>query len=95
MNFRDPEVVGLGVLGAGLIFLPGRGLMWPALWFGAPHVSLMISMAVGIFLVVYFGVLQFWKLASGDPLQPPLPALLALFLAVRLSVDCARMLMWR
>jgi hypothetical protein len=55
----------------------------------------MISMAVGIFLVVYFGVLQFWKLASGDPLQPPLPALLALFLAVRLSVDCARMLMWR
>ncbi len=68
--------------------------MWPARWFGAPRVSLMIAMAIVIFLVVYFGVLKFWKLASGDPLQPPLPALLALFLAVRLSVDCARMLMW-
>jgi hypothetical protein len=55
----------------------------------------MISMAIVIFLVVYFGVLKFWKLASGEALQHPLPALLALFLAVRLSVDCARMLMWR
>jgi hypothetical protein len=55
----------------------------------------MISMAVVMFAVVYFGVLKFWKLASGDALQPPLPALLALFLAVRLSVDCARMLMWQ
>lgn len=39
--------------------------------------------------------LKFWKLASGEALQHPLPALLAIFLAVRLSVDCARMLMWR
>ncbi len=95
MNFSNPEVLGIGALGAGLIFLPGRGLMWPALCFGSPHVSLMISMAIVIFLVVYFGVLKFWKLASGEALQHPLPALLALFLAVRLSVDCARMLMWR
>jgi hypothetical protein len=55
----------------------------------------MISMAIVIFLVVYFGVLKFWKLASGEALHHPLPALLALFLAVRLSVDCARTLMWR
>jgi hypothetical protein len=31
---------------------------------------------------------------TGESLQKPLPAILALFLLVRLTVDCARMLMW-
>jgi hypothetical protein len=30
----------------------------------------------------------------GDRLEKPLPAILALFPAIRLTVDCARMLMW-
>lgn len=75
--------------------MPGRGLMTPMMWFGPPHIGWVVAMAVVIFLALYFGVLQFWKLLTGDPLPKPLPAVLALFLAVRLTVDCARMLMWR
>jgi hypothetical protein len=52
-------------------------------------------MAMLIFLVVFFGTLKFWKMLTGDALQKPLPALLALVLAIRLTVDCARMMMWR
>jgi len=95
MNFRDPGIIVLGVAAAGIVFLPGRGFMGPALWFGPPHLAMMLPMAAIIFCVVYFGTLQIWKMLTGDPLQKPLPALLALALAVRLTVDCARMLMWR
>lgn len=95
MDLRDPGVLGLGGVGVGMLLLPGRGLMAPVLWFGPPHVALLIPMALVIFCAVYFGTLQFWKMLSGDPLQKPLPALLAIFLVVRLTVDCARSLMWR
>jgi hypothetical protein len=95
MNFRDPALLGLGALGAGIVFLPGRGLMGPALWFGAPHLALLLPLAALIFCVLFFGTLKFWKMLTGDSLQKPLPAVLALALAIRLTVDCARMLMWR
>jgi hypothetical protein len=95
MDLRDPGVVALGAVGVGMLLLPGRGLLAPVLWFGPPHIGLLIPMALVIFGVVYFGTLQFWKMLTGDSLQKPLPALLALFLAVRLTVDCARTLMWR
>jgi hypothetical protein len=45
--------------------------------------------------VVYFGTLKFWELLTGDRLRKPLPAILALGLGIRLTVDCARMMMWR
>jgi len=51
-------------------------------------------MAAVIFCVVYFGTLKFWELLTGSRLQKPFPAILALWLGIRLSVDCARMLMW-
>jgi hypothetical protein len=95
MNFRDPALLGLGAVGAAIVFLPGRGLMGPALWFGPPHAAWLVPMAMLIFLVVFFGTLKFWKMLTGDALQKPLPALLALVLAIRLTVDCARMMMWR
>jgi len=95
MNFRDSGVLCLGVLAAGMVFLPGRGFMGPALWFGPPHLALMLPMAALIFCVVFFGTLYVWKMLTGDSLQKPLPALLALALAIRLTVDCARVLMWR
>lgn len=95
MNFRDPGLLGLGALGAGVIFLPGRGLMFPAMWFGTPQVTWLLPMAIVIFCVVFFGTLRFWKLLTGDSLQKPLPSILALFLFIRLSVDCARLMMWR
>jgi hypothetical protein len=69
--------------------------MGPALWFGAPHLALLLPLAALIFCVLFFGTLKFWKMLTGDSLQKPLPAVLALALAVRLTVDCARMLMWR
>jgi len=52
-------------------------------------------MALVIFCVVYFGVLAFWKLLTGEALGKPFPAILAVFLFIRLTVDCARLLMWR
>jgi hypothetical protein len=61
----------------------------------AGHLMTLLALAFVIFCVVYFGTLKFWELLTGDRLQKPLPAVLALFLAVRLTVDCARMLMWR
>lgn len=61
----------------------------------ALHWALMLAMAAVIFSVVYFGTLQVWKMLTGDSLKKPLPAILALVLAIRLTVDCARMLMWR
>jgi hypothetical protein len=95
MNFQNPAILVLGALAAGIVFLPGRGLMGPALWLGSPHLALLIPMAALIFCVLFFGTLKFWKMLTGDSLQKPLPALLALALAMRLTVDCARMLMWR
>jgi hypothetical protein len=95
MNLRDPAVLGVGAIGAGALFVPGPGLMTPVLWFGHPHLTWVLPMAAVIFCVVFFGTLQFWKMLTGDALQKPLPAILALFLAIRLSVDCARMLMWQ
>lgn len=95
MNFRNPALLGLGALGAVIVLIPGRGLLGPALWFGPPHLTLLIPMAIVIFCAVFFGVLAFWKMLTGDALQKPLPGILALFLAVRLTVDCARMMMWR
>jgi hypothetical protein len=95
MNLRDPRTITLAALGLLILLLPGRGLMGPALWFGPPNISLMLPMAAVIFCAVYFGTLKFWELLTGDRLAKPLPAILGLFLAVRLTVDCARMLMWR
>jgi hypothetical protein len=91
MNFR---VLGLGAVGAGIALLPGSGFLAPFLWVGRPHAGLLIPLALLIFCVVYFGVIKFWELMTGESLQKPLPAILALFLLVRLTVDCARMLMW-
>jgi hypothetical protein len=95
MNFRDPAIIVPCAVGAGALFVPGPGLMMPAILFGAPHFGLLIPMALVIFCVVYFGVLAFWKLLAGERLGTPFPAILALFLVIRLTVDCARILMWR
>jgi hypothetical protein len=95
MNFRDPAIIVPGAAGAGFLFLPGRGLMLPAALFGPPQWQWVIPMALVIFAVVYFGTLGFWKLLTGEALGKPFPALLALFLFIRLSVDCARIMMWR
>jgi hypothetical protein len=95
MNFRDPAIIVLSAVGAGIFFLPGRGLMLPAGLFGPPQWGLIIPMALVIFCVVFFGVLAFWKLLTGERLGKPFPAILALFLVIRLTVDCARLLMWR
>jgi len=67
----------------------------PAILLGSPHWGRVVPMALLIFFVVYFGVLAFWKLLTGESLKRPFPAILAVFLAVRLTVDCARILMWR
>jgi hypothetical protein len=82
-------------VGAGFLFLPGRGLMVPAALFGTPHWGLIVPMALLIFGVVYFGVLAFWKLLTGEALGRPFPLILGVFLAIRLTVECARILMWR
>jgi len=95
MNLRDPVIIVAGAAGAGLLFLPGHGLMVPAVLFGPPHWGLVIPMAMVIFAVVYCGVLAFWKLLTGEQLDKPFPAILAVFLLIRLTVDCARILMWR
>jgi hypothetical protein len=95
MNLRDPAIIVPGAVGAGFSFLPGRGLLTPAILFGPPHWGLVIPMALVIFCVVYFGVLAFWKLLTGESLGKPFPAILAVFLVIRLTVDCARILMWR
>ena len=95
MNFRDPAIILPSAVGAGFLFLPGRGLMMPASLFGPPHFGLIIPMALVVFCVVYFGVLAFWKLLTGESLGKPFPAILAVFLVVRLTVDCAHILMWR
>jgi uncharacterized membrane protein len=94
MNLRGPGFLILAIAAAALIFLPGQGLMVPAGWFGEPRFTRVIAMAAVIFCMVYFGTLKFWELLTGDRLEKPLPAILALFLAIRLTVDCARMLMW-
>jgi hypothetical protein len=95
MDLRDPAIIVPSAVGAGFFFLPGRGLMLPATLFGPPHWGLIIPMALVIFCVVYFGVLAFWKLLTGERLGKPFPAILAVFLVIRLTVDCARILMWR
>jgi hypothetical protein len=94
MNRRGTGFLILGVAAAAMFFLPGQGLMGPAAWFGEPLVARVLLLAAVIFCVVYFGTLKFWELLTGDPLEKPLPAILALFLFIRLTVDCARMLMW-
>jgi hypothetical protein len=95
MNFRDPAIIVPCAVGAGFLFLPGHGLMVPAMLFGPPHWGLIIPMALVIFCVVYFGVLAFWKLLTGESPGKPFPAILALFLFIRLTVECARLLLWR
>jgi len=94
MNLRGPGYIAIAIGAAALGLMPGRGLMGPATYFGPPRFALLIPMAVVIFCAVYFGTLKFWELLTGDRLEKPLPTVLALFLAVRLTVDCARMLMW-
>jgi hypothetical protein len=91
MNFR---VLGLGAVGAEIALLPGSGFLAPFLWVARPHAGLLIPLALLIFCVVYFGVIKFWELMTGESLQKPIPPVLALFLLVRLTVDCARTLMW-
>lgn len=95
MNFRDPAIIVPSAVGAGFLFVPGPGLLTPLMLFGSPHWGLVIPMALVIFAVVYFGVLAFWRLLTGEKLGKPFPAILALFLFIRLTVDCARILMWR
>jgi hypothetical protein len=95
MNFRDPAIIIPAAVGAGFLFLPGRGLLMPVALFGPPHWGLVIPLALVIFAVVYFGVLAFWRLLTGEKLGKPFPAILALFLVIRLTVECARILMWR
>ena len=94
MNLRNPGVLVLAIAAAAIILLPGHGLLGPAAWFGEPRIGRVLLMAAVIFCVVYFGTLKFWELVTGDRLEKPLPAILALFLAVRITVDCARMFMW-
>jgi hypothetical protein len=94
MNLRSPGTIAIAALGIAVLFIPGRGLMTPAAWFFRSHHALLIPMAAVIFCVVYFGTLKFWELLTGSRLQKPFPAILALWLGIRLSVDCARMLMW-
>ncbi len=53
-----------------------------------------IAVAALVFCAVYFGTLKFWQLITGDQLQKPFPQILALWLGIRLTVDCARMLRW-
>jgi hypothetical protein len=69
-------------------------MIGPVLRLGPPNFFMTIAMAVLVFCVVYFGTLKFWHLLTGDQLQKPFPAILALWLGVRLTVDCARMLRW-
>jgi hypothetical protein len=95
MNFRDPVIMVLCAVGAGFLFLPGPGLMIPTVLFGSPHWGLIVAMALLIFCVVYFGVLAFWKLLTGETLGKPFLMILAVFLVIRLTVECARILMWR
>ena len=94
MDFRNPGIIALAVVCAAVLFLPGHGLMGPAMWLGGPRVSRVVPLALVIFCVLYFGTLKFWELVTGDRLEKPLPAILALFLAMKITVDCARMLMW-
>jgi len=70
-------------------------LMLPATLFGPPHWGLIIPMALVIFCGRVFGVLAFWKLLTGDTLGSRFPQFWAVFLVIRLTVDCARILMWR
>ena len=44
MNFRDPSLLVGGAVGAAIVFMPGRGFMGPAMWFGTPRLGLMIPM---------------------------------------------------
>jgi hypothetical protein len=94
MNLRNLGVLILAIAGLAILLAPGAGLIAPAMWFGPPRAAMLISMAAVIFCVVYFGTLKFWQLLTGDKLEKPLPEILALFLFVRLIVDCARVLMW-
>jgi hypothetical protein len=94
MNFRTPGTWALAGLGAVLLLLPRGSMVGPVLWFGPPHFFMTIAMAAVVFCAVYFGTLKFWELITGDRLQKPFPAILALWLGVRLTVDCARMLRW-
>jgi hypothetical protein len=94
MNLRNPWLLVLVAVAAAFILLPGHGLLGPAAWWGEPHAGRVISMAAVIFCAVYFGTLKLWELITGERLEKPLPEILALFLLVRLTVDCARMLMW-
>jgi len=59
------------------------------------HLFIMLALFAVIFCAVYFGTLKFWELLTGDRLQKPIPAVLALFLGIRLTVEFARMQMWR
>jgi hypothetical protein len=60
--------------------------MGPMLWFGQPNLGLMIPMATVIFCAVYFATLKFWQLLTGDTLPKPLPAILSLWLGIRLTL---------
>jgi hypothetical protein len=78
MDFRNPGIIALAVVCAAVLFLPGHGLMGPAMWLGGPRVSRVVPLALVIFCVLYFGTLKFWELVTGDRLEKPLPAILAL-----------------
>lgn len=94
MNFRTPGTLALAALGALLLLLPRGNMMGPMLWFGPPRLVTTVAMTALIFVVVYFGTLKLWQLLTGDRLPKPFPAILAVWLGVRLTVDCARMLRW-
>jgi len=94
MNFRTPGTLALLVIGMLLLLTLKGSLLAPASWFGSPHVAMTLAMALVVFCAVYFGTLKLWELLTGDRLKKPFPQILALWLGVKLVVDCARMLRW-
>jgi hypothetical protein len=83
-------ILALVIAAAALIALPG-----PANWFANAHVGTVIAMSGIIYAAVYFGTVKCWELLAGEPIPKPALTVLAIFLAVRLIVDSARILMWR
>ena len=94
MNARTPGTLAVVGLGIGLLFWPRGMFMGEGGFWGPGHPTMFVAMEALVFCVVYFGTLKFWELLTGDKLQRPLPAILALWLGIRLTVDCARVMRW-
>lgn len=96
MNFRTASTLLLVGAGAALLLFPGGNMMRgaAALFGQQPNAVMAVAMTAVMFCAVYFGTLKLWELLTGDRLQKPFPQILAVWLGVRLTVDCARMLRW-